>query len=395
MIFFTPPTLVELERTCTRQRVLDYLALLDACKQNGQMLYAPPGSDLARGILSRSPLATYLFLAAYGVRGTRFYQLDSQLQKNLIANCFLRTAREVTFQEEQMKVLLAIPNGEAPVQATLSFSQPAIQRLCRHFSQQGSRLTNNCFGGAIAQDALSEVLNAFPTWQEQDLVIEIPDVPDNKRKPYTFLLNLILCCEVGYCPVRLFQLLGMSASDVLDALTPQQSPQVAELRTHLTRNFANIFAPPPAGANAERPYATYADLPHFLDQYRVAQSDLAAALHIEFPVSPELFLTPLPQEARELLTYAQVHNHAELRQELLRRAGDEYACDLWTAQDLCAFRAKYCFTEALLKDLFPSEPINLAQWERGEADIPFSVCKGLDNLQRVFTLLYPVATALA
>ena len=380
MILFTPPSEAELQRLYPRQ-VTDR----DAYVQNGQMLYAPPGSDLARGILSRSPLAAYLYTAPYD-QGTCFYQLDSQHPQGLIANCVLRIARKVSFQENQMKVLLAIPNETAPVEASLSFRPETIRRLLQQFNRARHVLTNNCFGGAIANGVLGEVLNEFPTWRVGDLEFRIPGVPLQRRTPYFYFLNLILCCEVGYCPVRLFQLLGIPASEVIGKLTPL--PQ--SLRARLDRNLADLFAPS-ADAQDERAIATYADLPRFLGEYKVAQSDLAAALHIAFPLDPELASKPLPQEALELIDYAKTHDRAELRQELLRRAGPEHACTLWSAQDLCSFRTCYCFTQSLLEVLFPSEPIALAQWENGEADIPFSICKGLDNLQRAFELLFPCA----
>ncbi len=83
------------------------------------------------------------------------------------------------------------------------------------------------------------------------------------------------------------------------------------------------------------------------------------------------------------------HSHATLRQELLRRAGPEHACALWSANDLRTFRDRYHITQTRLKQLIPCETLYLTRWENETVDIPLSICKALDELQHAFRRVFP------
>ena len=386
MILFTPadPTFLKPDfvRAITAQR--------EAYAKTCQAPYSPPGSDLKRGLLSHSPLATQLFeLSATGRRFPSEHGLYHLSPSRLAACVDLQVALAVSFQEQQMTVLLAAPQGNQPFPVTLSFRPTAAAKLRNRLKDLKGQPANFCFGGDSHAWFARDFCYNFPVWQMRDLSFSRPH-PALADIPCDLLLNLILCCEVGYCPARFFQLLGLSAHEVLETVSDLPQGTASALRDQLERLLPAPFVPPPAPTlSPARAYTTYADLADFLKQYHLLRKDLALALHLHPKALSRNDEAPLPQPFLEIIAYAQTHSHTALRQELLRRAGPEHACTLWSADDLRDFRERYQIPQSRLKVLLSREVLYLSQWENAAADIPFSVCKALDELLHAFRLVFP------
>ncbi|MGN0886563.1 MAG: hypothetical protein ACI4RT_06155 [Candidatus Spyradenecus sp.] len=386
MILFTPADHASLEPDFVRAVTAQREAYAKTC----QAPYSPPGSDLARGILSRSPLATQLFELSAALRRFPSEHCLCHIAPGLLAACVdLQVALAVSFQGQQMTVLLAAPQGNQPFPVTLSFRPTAAAKLRNRLQDLKGLPANVCFGGDAYAGFANHFYYNFPVWQMRDLSISRPH-PALAEIPCDLLLNLILCCEVGYCPARFFQLLGLSAHEALETVSDLPQDKAADLRNQLERLLPAPFAPPPAPTlPPARAYTTYADLAGFLKQYHLLRKDLALALHLAPQALARTDHMPLPQPFLEIIAYAQTHSHTALRQELLRRAGPEHACTLWSADDLRDFRERYKLPQSRLKVLLSREVLYLSQWENATADIPFSVCKALDKLQDAFRRVFP------
>ena len=392
MILFSPPNLDRLN-----QAFPNLVAQRKAYLSLGQSLYAPPGSDLKRGILSRSPLAALLFNAST-TRGGIARSCGHHIrlpQGALACHAALQSVFAVTFQGQQMNARVATLKGNTPFSVTLSFNPIALVALREAVCKLRGPLTNLCFGGDATDESLIPLLYDFPIWHQIDLTFTL--LPSNLGSlPCRELLNLILCCEVGYCPARLFQLLGFSASEVVDRLGPLSSNEADRRRKQLQGTFPALVPPPKPLKSPAHACTTYADLANFLRQSNLSRKDLALAAHIDLDLlsgklsaSSASFNAPLPQAIEELIDYALGHSHSDLREELLRRAGPDHACTLWTGEELRAFRKRYNLTQARLHELLPGEVLYLSQWENGAADIPLSTCKALDELQAAFRRGFP------
>lgn len=386
MILFTPADHASLKPDFVRAVTAQREAYAKTC----QAPYSPPGSDLERGLLSRSPLATQLFeLSASGRRFPSEHCLF-HIAPGLLAACVdLQVALAVSFQEQQMTVLLAAPQGNQPFPVTLSFRPKAATRLRNRLQDLKGLPANCCFGGDSYAWLADDFCYNFPVWQMRDLSISRPN-PALAEIPCDLLLNLILCCEVGYCPARFFQLLGLSAHETLETVSDLPQDKAAALRNQLERLLPTPFAPPPTHIlPPARAYTTYAALTDFLGQYNIPRKDLALALHLTQQDLARAHDEPLPKDILEIINYAQTHSHAALRRELLRRAGPEHACRLWSASELRTFRERYKITQNRLKFLLSNEVLYLSKWENEEADIPFSTCKALDELLHAFQRVFP------
>ncbi len=390
MILFTP----EDRETLKPDFVRAITAQREAYAKTCQAPYSLPGSDLEHGILSRSILAKQLFeLSATGRRFPSERPLFHLAPGPLAFCAELQVALAVSFQEQQRTVLLASPEGEQPFPVTLSFRPTAAAKLRHRLTDLKGQPANFCFGGDTYAWFANDFCYNFPTWQMRDLTFSRPH-PSLAAIPCDLLLNLILCCEVGYCPARFFQLLGLSAHETLETVTDLPQSTVGTLRNQLERLLPAPFAPPPAPTlPPSRTYTTYADLADFLRQYHLLRKDLALALHLPQKDLSRNDPKPLPQPFLEIIAYAQTHSHTALRQELLRRAGPEHACRLWSANELRTFRERYKIPQTRLKFLLSSEVLYLSKWENEEADIPFSTCKALDELLHAFRLVFPEVEA--
>lgn len=250
MITFPPPSARVLKAALPRL-VVPLRAQRDAYARSGQPLYTPPGSDLARGILSRSPLAARLLASTIFLRASKTVREARLTEAKLIACLALNVPLAVTFQTRQMNVLFASPEGNTPLPLTLAFRPNACSRLRHSLYNLPLAAANFCFGGAAVSGLIGDLLLAFPAWQFTDLAFS--RLPTALRcLPCLELLNLILCCEVGHCPARLFQLLGFSARDAVAVLTQEPREKVDAMRARLERTLSAPFVPPPAVRSPRR-----------------------------------------------------------------------------------------------------------------------------------------------
>ena len=396
MIFFTPPTPDE----CQRNAPFDLAGILaqrEAYCERGQPLYALPGSDLTHGILSRSPLALHLLVHSTGSRRSFRMCSHTYVSAPALIHCLLhRMILSVSFRALRMDILFATPEGPHPI--TLTFRPQAIATLRRECQKLKGNPSDFCFGAGHPSGEFDTFLSDFPCWKLSDLILSpLPPAP-YIAFPFPHLLNLILCCEIGHCPARLFQLLDLTADETLETLTNLPPAQAANLRAQLESVLPAPFTPPPAPAPKEiRPINTYAELSHFLKQHNLSAKDLALALQTDYAsfqhqlfTDPKRATAPLPQPIQEIIAYTQTHSRTDVRQELRRRAGPDYAnCTLWSALELRDFRTRYQIPQKRLKELLPSEVLYLSRWENCEADIPLTVCKALDELRHAFRLVFP------